>query len=372
MKLEAMQRRARMRLRRERRVTYALKVLFLILMSLALIVALFAFLGRVASTGLLLTAAVAFAYLIHPLVERLNRRMSRVQAILCVYCGILSFLYAALVLVIPPLSEDGSRLIASFPDLIVRTQHTIVDPANPLIRYIPPAGRAYIANLPAQIGALIQNYGFAGAERTLGVLFSTVSIAAMFIIIPVLSAYVLIDAQSIRDGLIALFPSKQQAKVVAVMADLDDVAGGFIRGQIIDGTIVGAMIGTMLWATHVPYALLIGVLGGLLNLIPYAGAVVSFVPAVILALLYNGPGNALVVAVLFGVIHQVDGNLISPRVLKESVGLSPVWIILAILAGSELFGIVGTFLAVPAAAMLRVLMFHFVPRAGKIAEKPAS
>jgi hypothetical protein len=68
--------------------------------------------------------------------------------------------------------------------------------------------------------------------------------------------------------------------------------------------------------------------------------------------------------VLFGVIHQIDGNLIAPRILRANVGLSPVWIILAILAGSELFGLAGTFLAVPTAAIIRVLLLHFLPRDG--------
>jgi predicted PurR-regulated permease PerM len=112
----------------------------------------------------------------------------------------------------------------------------------------------------------------------------------------------------------------------------------------------------------VPYALLIGVVSGALNFIPYAGALIAFVPAVILALTYNGPINALIVAALIVVIHQIDGNFVSPRVLKDNVGLSPFWIVLAILAGSELFGLVGTFLAVPVAAMIRVLREQLLPR----------
>jgi predicted PurR-regulated permease PerM len=130
------------------------------------------------------------------------------------------------------------------------------------------------------------------------------------------------------------------------------------------------MIFVMLTATHVPYALLIGIAAGILNFIPYAGAVVGFVPSVILALAYNGPGNALLVAVLFAVIQQIDGNFVAPRVLKENVGLSPLYIILAILIGSELFGLVGTFLAVPVAAMLRVLLEQLLPKPAPPSEAP--
>ena len=104
-------------------------------------------------------------------------------------------------------------------------------------------------------------------------------------------------------------------------------------------------------------------MAGLLNFIPYAGAVIGVIPSVLLALAYNGPTNALIVGVGVAVIQQIDGNVVAPRVLKDNVGLSPVYIIIAILVGSELFGIVGTFLAVPVAAMLRVLREHLLPPA---------
>ena len=114
----------------------------------------------------------------------------------------------------------------------------------------------------------------------------------------------------------------------------------------------------------------IGCAAAVLNFIPYAGAVVGFVPSVLLALITNGPGSALLVAGLFAVIQQIDGNFVAPRVLKENVGLSPLYIILAILIGSELFGLIGTFLSVPVAAMLRVLREHFLPAPVSRAEAP--
>jgi predicted PurR-regulated permease PerM len=150
------------------------------------------------------------------------------------------------------------------------------------------------------------------------------------------------------------------------------VVGGFIRGQIIDGTILATMLTIMLSIAHVPYALLIGVISGALNFIPYAGALIAFVPAVILAYVNNGLGNAIIVAVLIVVIHQIDGNFVAPRVLKDNVGLSPFWIVISILGFSELFGLTGTFLAVPVAAMIRVLREHLLPApAPRAATEPA-
>jgi predicted PurR-regulated permease PerM len=189
-----------------------------------------------------------------------------------------------------------------------------------------------------------------------------VSIAATLVIIPVLTAYMLLEASDVRRQILGLFAPKHRAKANTMIDELDKVVGGFIRGQLIDGAIVGTMIFVMLMILHVPYALLIGVSAGLLNFIPYAGAVIGFVPSVLLALAYNGPTNALLVAIFFAVIQQIDGNFVAPRVLKDAVGLSPLYIIVSILVGSELFGLVGTFLAVPVAAMLRVLREQLLPQ----------
>jgi len=220
----------------------------------------------------------------------------------------------------------------------------------------------YLATLPAQFGTLIQTYGFDAAQKTLTVVLSAVSVLAAVIIVPVLAAYMLLDVDNVKRQVLGLFPPKHHAKTSAIIDDLDLVVGGFIRGQIIDGSVRGTMLTIMLFFMHVPYALLIGVISGALNFIPYAGAAIAFVPAVVLAFVYNGPTNAVIVAVLIFVIHQIDGNFVAPRVLKDNVGLSPFWIVLAILAGSELFGLVGTFLAVPVAAMIRVLREQLLPR----------
>jgi len=121
------------------------------------------------------------------------------------------------------------------------------------------------------------------------------------------------------------------------------------------------MIALMLYLMHVPYALLIGVTAGVLNLVPYLGSIAGFIPSVALALGYNGWQNAIEVAILFAVIQQIDGSFILPRIMKANVSLSPVVIVVSILIGSALFGVVGTFLAVPVAAMLRVFKVHFAP-----------
>jgi predicted PurR-regulated permease PerM len=365
-------RRLRRRLpsRAERRVTFGLKVLALIAVAIYLLVGMLNFFGAIRTTGLLAVAALFLAYLVYPLVRRLNRYVPVLVSIIVVYAFIALVGAFAVTLVAPQIGRDITNFSHALPGLMTQFKRELISPQNPLIARIPLDSRMYLANLPSQFGALAQQYGLDTLQKSLPVLLSAASLGAALVIVPILAAYMLLDASNVRRQILGLFPARRREKVHTIIDELDGVIGGFIRGQLIDGAIVGIMIFVMLMATHVPYALLIGIAAGLLNFIPYAGAVIGFVPSVILALAYNGPGNALLVALLFAVIQQIDGNFVAPKVLKENVGLSPLYIILAILIGSELFGLIGTFLAVPVAAMLRVLREQLLPMPATAAEAP--
>jgi predicted PurR-regulated permease PerM len=160
---------------------------------------------------------------------------------------------------------------------------------------------------------------------------------------------------------VGFFPKEQRPRAIAIMHDLSDVMGAFVRGQALDGLCVGFMIYVLLVVMRVPFALVIAVAAGVLNLIPYAGAIAGFIPSVLLALAYNGWQSALIVGIGFAVIQQIDGDIIVPRIMNASVKLSPVIVILSIIAFGSLFGILGALVAVPIAGMCRVLKLHFAP-----------
>ncbi len=347
--------------RTERRITFWLKTLALIAVAVYLLVGTLQFLAAVRATAMLLVGAIFFAYLVNPLVRRINERLPLGWSIVAVYLLIAILGAAIMQLLVPALSADTQNAIKSFPTTVQRLAAFIADPHNRLINWIPAGEREYLATIPQQIGTYIQKNAFDTVQKTLTVVASAVSVVATVVVIPILAAYMLVDAEELRDNFLGLLKPRHRGKAEAILADLDKVVGGFIRGQLIDGSILAFMLTVMLFGMHVPYALLIGVVSGALNFIPYAGAIIAFFPAVVLALVYNGPTNAVLVAVLIIVIHQIDGNFVAPRVLKDNVGLSPFWIVLAILGGSELFGLAGTFLAVPVAAMVRVLREHLLP-----------
>jgi predicted PurR-regulated permease PerM len=347
--------------RAERRVTFWLKTLGLIAIAIYLLVGVLEFLGAVKTTAMLVVIALFFAYLVYPMIRRFNERLPLVWSILVVYLVIAVIGAAIAQLLIPPLIADTQGAAKATPGIVSRLVQVVQDPNNRFIAWLPPETRGYLSTVPQQIGAFIQTNALGTASKTLNVLLSTVSLVATLIVVPVLAAYMLLDAENLKENLLGMVPAKARPKTEAIIADLDKVVGGFIRGQIIDGSILGALITIALAVTGTPYALLIGVVSGALNVIPYAGALVAFVPAVILAFTSHGLLSAVLVGILIVVIHQLDGNFIAPRVLRDNVGLSPFWIVIAILGASELFGLVGTFLAVPVAAMIRVLRIHLLP-----------
>jgi predicted PurR-regulated permease PerM len=345
----------------ETRITAALKIVALVALCLGLVWVAIQGLKLLGNSGLVILAGVLVTYLAIPVVGFFRRRMPLIWAITLTYVIFGVVLALAFVLIVPPLVGQARSLIASLPATIAAAQRELSNPQNPLIQKLPPDLLNYLKSLPAQINAIVAKYGLGVVQGTLGAFFSIASLFLSLIIVPILSIYLFFDGNEVKRAFLGFVPQVARPKTLAILSDLNTTIGAFIRGQVLDGVILGAMITVMLWILHVPYALLIGVSAGILNLIPYVGAIVGFIPSVLLALIFNGWQNALIVGVLFGVIQQIDGNVILPRIMKDQVQLSPLIIILAILIFSAFFGLVGTFLAVPVTAMLRVFKLHFAP-----------
>jgi len=170
----------------------------------------------------------------------------------------------------------------------------------------------------------------------------------------------LLDTAGMYRSFMAMIPERARPRTDKILREIDDVMGGFIRGQLLVAAIVGVLIVAMLALLHVRYAVAIGVTAGLLEIIPYVGAVAGAIPALAIALITNGPVNASLVLLGFIVINQLEGHVISPLVVSGKVGLSPLAIVLALLTGGELFGLPGLFLAVPVAGIIRVLIVNLV------------
>ncbi|MFI5277847.1 MAG: AI-2E family transporter, partial [Ktedonobacterales bacterium] len=156
------------------------------------------------------------------------------------------------------------------------------------------------------------------------------------------------------------FPERLQPRVDDIFADMGRSLGGYVRGVLIAMLLIGVFTGAGLGILGVPYALLLGVLAGLTEAIPYLGPWLSGAVSVIVALVTVDPLKALEVVVLFLLVQQLEGNLVQPLVMSRSVHLDPLLVLIAILIGSELEGLMGAVLAVPFAALLQSLVTHAI------------
>lgn len=339
--------------------------LLLVLACVVLSLAIATFVVRLIQSFLtiagIVIGAVFLIYLIAPVIAWLQRFMKKQWAVALAFVALVAILIGFALIIVPPLVNQTAQFAATLPEAVARATRALNDPNSGLGRVLPASVRNELAQLPERIFSLTSGYGGTIVKQGFGALISGVGLILIFIIIPVLAAYALFDYPELQRGLLGFVPKDRRPEAIAISRDVSAVIGAFVRGQLLDCLIVGTMVGILLLIARVPFALVIAVAAGVLNLIPYAGAIAGFIPAVLLALAYNGWQNAVIVAIGFAVIQQSDGNFIVPRIMNANVKLSPVIIILSIVVFGSLFGVLGAFAAVPIAAILRVLKLHFAP-----------
>jgi predicted PurR-regulated permease PerM len=189
------------------------------------------------------------------------------------------------------------------------------------------------------------------------------SVLGYVVLTPVLTIYLLVDFDRLVDRAKALIPRDKRDKWLPFMAEYDFLLSRYLRGQMLAALIAGVLTWIGLWALGFPYPAVVGVVAGVFNLVPYLGLVVSTIPAIIISLLSgNIIASLLKAAAVFGVVQTLDGSVIGPRIVGGSVGLHPVWVILALAVGSFFFGFVGLLLAMPAAVFLKLIVRDAVAR----------
>lgn len=342
----------------EARLTYALKLLLVVAIGLYLAGVLVGFLDRVHTIFYILVGAIFFAYLIFPAVHRLERKMPRIVAILVVYAGIAVTLSLAGWLIVPRIADDVAQLVAHYPDAMSQANALVNDPHNPVAARLPEWMRVELAKVPDQLVEWSKLHGLETAGHAMSILLGTVAALATFVIIPLFTAYLLLDMDNLKHGFFAMIPEQRLRPTLHLLDEVDGVIGGFVRGQLLVALSVGVLITIALALLHVKYAFLLGLLAAVGDLIPYVGAVLAFTPSFLIALLNNGWGNAVVVGIVFLLIFEVEGHLIAPNIVSRQVRLSPLIVLIALLVGGEMAGIVGMLIAVPIAGILRVIVTH--------------
>lgn len=183
------------------------------------------------------------------------------------------------------------------------------------------------------------------------------SIAGYVVLTPVLTFYLLRDWDRLRSVAANLLPAARKEEVVSLAGEYDRLLGRYLRGQITVAVISGTIVAVALGVMSFPYAAMLGLLMAVFNVVPYLGLVLSLVPAVFIALVSGSIGASLLkVAVAYGLAQGLENAVVSPRIVGDSVGLHPFWVVLALAVGGFFFGFVGLLIAVPAAVGVKLLV----------------
>lgn len=318
---------------------------------------------RVHNTFVVIIFAILFAYVVYPPIKWLAvRRIPVPLAGLIVYAALGVLVLGAIAWLAPAVATQASDLTHNFPKIVQQVQSQIADPVDaPLLQRLPAGVRATIASNAGKAGALAGGIAGAFGAHALSIVSGTTSALIDVALVLGLTLLVVGDLASIQTFGVRLIPGRYRTGTLSFMNDVDRVVGGFVRGQVLLALAVGLLGTAVLLVVGVPYALLLGLLAGVVSIVPIVGPIVAVLPVLLVAFFTVGAIKALVVLALFAVILAVQQNVLTPLVVSKSVGVTPLVVFVALLFGSEAFGILGALLSIPIAGILRVAAERLFP-----------
>lgn len=325
------------------------------------------------STGSLIAPfvlSVVLAYLLHPAVCWLEQKKIRRELAIAILALplILAAVYTTLVGV-PALAHQAAKMVERAPmamqaaaEWAESTRRSLSKQNNPLLQDLANASLPHLD--PAALGGFVEARKEAimnkvgamilGAGKGLGLVLTVLS---YLVLTPVLTFYLLRDYHALQRGVAELIPPSKRAKVMSFARDYDHLLSRYLRGQLMTAAAVGTLTWTGFVIVGFPNAALIGLTAGVFNLVPYLGVIAGVIPAVVTAVFSGAILVSLAkIAIVFGVVQMLEGMVLSPYFVGESVGLHPVWVILAMSVFGFFFGFTGILLAVPLAVLVKLLL----------------
>ncbi|MEA2515529.1 MAG: hypothetical protein QOJ59_5018 [Thermomicrobiales bacterium] len=296
-------------------------------------------LARIWNILLLLFIAVLLAAAVNPIIRRLQRQgVPRGGAVAIVFLALLGTLAGILLLVIPPLIDEGRAFAADLPSYVEKTQRLLRDNPDLYQRIQDAANRG-----SADPGVVFQGF----------LAFSSGLIAAISntVIVLVMTIYILADGKRIYAWCMRYLPEKQEDKVSRALPEISRVVSGYVIGQLITSAMFGAFTFVVLTLVGVPQPLFLAILAAFADAIPIAGVLIATVPAVLLALTVSWPAAAIVL-VAYITYQQIENYIIVPRVYRDTLHVSSFAVLISVLIGGQLLGIIGVLLALPIAAAI--------------------
>ena len=312
----------------------------------------------------LVVLGYAIAYAIRPALATLERwGMSRQGGVLIIFgvsvagCGVLAFT------ILPTIISELSELFSRFPNFVDIAREKVLLHYDKFQHLVPAAYRGQVEEAAS---SLVPSFGPQAVKGMLGgvvsALLSGYSLTLTIVniaLLPFIVYYLAVDFEAMHGHALVLFPKQMRKGVREMAAEVDVLMSAFVRGQFVVGFILALLFMVALGLIGIDLWFAIALISGFGNLVPYLGSMVGILLASLMALVTFGDlQHLLMVWGAFGLIQFIEGSFVTPHVVGDKVGLSPLSIILAIFAFGKLLGLLGIFLAVPFAAICRVTMRH--------------
>jgi predicted PurR-regulated permease PerM len=318
-----------------------------------------------------LTLAMATTYILRPAVRALtnipaigNTPGGRSKATILVFLGVLLALYLVFLIGFKPFERDMRELINNFWPRTPEERTALIDSWRVSLqqslepyRIILPAAVLDDPNyLPRQASDLAAKAGSWLSHQT-----AHLGFLVELLLIPVLAFYFLADGVAIRREAKLLVPIVWRPRLSRMAEHFDFVLDGYVRGQVWMCIIAWVLTTIALWCLGVPHAVTLGFIAGLTRAVPVVGPLLGAIPLLAVCLFYKGMQTAVFLGIGFTLMHFLESKVLLPKIVGHHVDLHPVSVILSLLIGMEFFGFIGVFLAVPIAAVLKILLveYHF-------------
>lgn len=316
--------------------------------------------------------AFGISYLLNPLMIyfekkfKMKRGMSLVITFL-IFLGILGFTIG---IIIPKLIDSLKQIIVEVPEYIRKTQNFIDSQAGNIELYQNSMIASYIDDNLTQLLEKMAKYMELWVNVIITKVINFTSGFLKFVVGILLSIYMLKDKEKIIHGIkrliYASIGNEKGERFLNYTREADKIFSSYIIGKTIDSTIMGVLCFIVLKIMRVPYTILISIIFGVTNMIPYFGPFIGTMVGAIIVVFLN-PLLALWVLIALLLLQQFDGWILGPKILGDAVGLSPLWIIFAIIVGGGLYGVFGMFLGIPFVAVIKIWIDRFIEK--KVEEK---
>lgn len=335
-----------------------------IILSIVFIYLFFALLNKytiLSDTFFTIIFSAILAYLFNPIINFLeSKNINRMIGVILLYLGILCFLLIFALLVIPRSSSEIKGLMNNMPEYIEKISKVMDEIYN---KYYSTIGELPPLFQGVQQVVMENIVGFEhmimdGLKSFIGGILKTFSKFVSLVLTPILTFYFLVDKNYFKEKFMNLIPKKNREEYRKLFLEIDRSMSLFVRGRIIMAAYVGVVTAIILSILRIDFALLIGFITGIADIIPYIGPFLGFLPAAFFAYL-DSPIKAIWVSILFVLIQWAENNILAPKILGDSTGLHPLIVLISIIIGGGIFGVLGMILAVPVVA-ISIILFKFL------------